>query len=483
MTEASNIHVLLIDDDEDEFVIVSDLFSEIGSGFSLEWVDNYDDARQDLLEKGHDIYLIDYRLGPRNGLDLIREMKERDIIIPMILLTGQGDRKIDMEAMNLGASDYLVKTEVTSNALARSIRYALTNSRNLLEVRAKERKYRSLFERSIDPIYIVDRSFFITDFNESFVQLLGYDKEELIGQNLERIFDDPEAFTTYKQLLTRNGHVKDIEVALKNRDDSVMDCTINGVALEDNTGCTYGFQGIIHDLSLRKQAEHDLLVAEKLAMTGNIARSIAHEVRNPLTNLNLALEQLGDDLEEEASGEYDMYVDIIQRNANRIDQLITEMLESSKPKQLDLKKYSLNTLVDSVINMTRDRLKLRGVSLKQELDPDLPNLNLDPDQMKTAVLNIVINAIESMQEEEGQLIIGTHRDGKQVVLYIEDNGKGIARDQLTKLFDPFFTGKSGGMGLGLTSSQNIINSHKGKVDVQSELGKGTRFDITFPLNR
>jgi signal transduction histidine kinase len=221
-------------------------------------------------------------------------------------------------------------------------------------------------------------------------------------------------------------------------------------------------------------------MAEKLAMTGNIARSIAHEVRNPLTNLNLALEQLDDDLRELPDGDHKMYVDIIQRNANRIDQLITEMLESSKPKEPDLSPYNLNQLLDSVIEMTSDRIKLMGIELTISKDASMPDMQLDPDQMKTALLNIVINAIESMEEEEnGKLEVGTlFRDG-QMVVYVKDNGKGIPREQLRKLFDPFFTGKRGGMGLGLTSSQNIINSHKGKVDVESEPGKGTRFEISF----
>ncbi len=482
MTDSTKIRVLLIDDDEDEYVIVQDLFAEINAGFSLDWVDNFDDGLSHILHRNYDIYLIDYRLGPRTGLDLIREVKQREMITPMILLTGQGDREIDLEAMTLGAADYLVKTEVNPNSLARSIRYALTSSRNLLELRTKEQKYRSLFERSVDPIYIVDADLLVTDVNKSFMSLLGFCGEDLADSPLKNIFEDPDEYEAYESLLREHGQVRDIEVNLMSKDERIKECTINGVALQDNDGIIYGFQGIIHDLSLRKQAEQDLLVAEKLAMTGNIARSIAHEVRNPLTNLNLALEQLDDDLGELPDGDYGMYLDIIHRNANRIDQLITEMLKSSKPKEPDLRPYNLNQLLEEVIDMTNDRIKLRGIELVTSKDESLPVMKLDPEQMRTAILNIVINAIESMEDdEEGRLEMGTLKKDQQLLLYVQDTGKGIERDQLRKLFDPFFTGKRGGMGLGLTSSQNIINSHKGKVDVKSEVGKGTRFEVCFPI--
>jgi PAS domain S-box-containing protein len=483
MTDINTINVLLIDDDEDEFVIVKDLFSEIDTfiTFSLSWQKDFDEAMEQMLREEYDVYLIDYRLGPKTGLDLIREVRKKGLIAPMILLTGQGDRKIDFEAMKLGASDYLVKTEVSANTLARSIRYAITNSRNLKELRTKETKYRSLFERSVDAIYLVDRNFRVIDLNESFTELLGYSEEELKAIPLENIFRDSDSFSEYQIRLRDNNQVRDVEVELCTKSGLVKDCLLNGVALKDNKGLIYGYQGIIHDLSLRKRAEQELLIAEKLAMTGNIARSIAHEVRNPLTNLNLALEQLGDELDGYEDSEF--YLDIIQRNANRIDQLITEMLKSSKPKELHLKKYNINKIMEEVLEMTEDRMKLRSIHLELSFDTSIPSIEIDPEQMKTAILNIIINAIESMEDREnGKLQVATSFLDGRASVKITDNGKGIPKEEIRKLFDPFFTGKPGGMGLGLTSAQNIINSHKGKVDVSSEVGVGTTFDLSFPTN-
>ncbi len=480
MTAESKIRVLLIDDDEDEFVIVEDLLSEIITEFDLSWEGNYDDGLNKIIQEDFDVYLIDYRLGPRTGLDLIREVKEKGILAPMILLTGQGDRKIDLEAMQLGASDYLVKTEVNADSLSRSIRYAITSTQNVLELRTKERKYRSLFEKSVDPIYQINEEFRINDLNDSFIALLGYQQQELQNIPLKKLFHTEGQYEAYRSRLTRDGEIRDMEVELLTKDELVKTCSINGVALKDNNGFTYGYQGIIHDMSLRKKAEHDLLIAEKLAMTGNIARSIAHEVRNPLTNLNLALEQLEDDLSDSEDGEHTIYLDIIQRNANRIDQLITQMLESSKPKELDLIPVSLNSIMEDVLEMTRDRIKLRGITSSTAMDDNIPIMRMDPDQLKTAILNIVINAIESIEGNEGHLQVGTFQSQQNVVVYVEDNGKGIPKEELKKLFDPFFTGKQGGMGLGLTSTQNIINSHKGTIEVQSKLGEGTRFEISFP---
>ena len=212
-------------------------------------------------------------------------------------------------------------------------------------------------------------------------------------------------------------------------------------------------------------------------MTGQIARRMAHEVRNPLTNLNLALEQLREEVIDE--DDTALYFDIIRRNADRIEQLITEMLKSSKPKQLNPEVRNINEVLDEALEMTEDRIKLRGIKLVRDFEEDLPLVSLDKEQLKTAFLNIIINAIEAMKEQEGVLTVATSSNSESVMVYIEDNGKGIPREEIKKLFDPFFTGKKGGMGLGLTSTQNIINSHHARIHVESELGKGTTFKIHF----
>jgi signal transduction histidine kinase len=247
---------------------------------------------------------------------------------------------------------------------------------------------------------------------------------------------------------------------------------IIAVRLEDGVAVT------ISDISKRKNALKELMDTEKLTVTGRIARTIAHEVRNPLTNINMSLEQLKDVLNQPDDSQK-MYLDIIHRNSNRINQLITELLNSSRPAQLEMKEYSVNLLLEETLELAMDRIRLKKIKLNKDFDEALPALMLDPGKMKTALLNIIINAVEAMEEEKGELTIRTFMAGKHCNIVIEDNGGGISKENLANLFEPFFSKKSQGMGLGLFATQNIILTHKGSVDVKSVVGKGTTFTISL----
>jgi signal transduction histidine kinase len=215
-------------------------------------------------------------------------------------------------------------------------------------------------------------------------------------------------------------------------------------------------------------------------MTGKIARSIAHEVRNPLTNLSLALEQLKDELEMD--NEYvTMFTDIIGRNVDRIGQLITEMLNSSKPRELERRRQDFNDVVKATLQFISDRIKLKRMRLDVHYSTDDCSALIDKEQVKTALVNILVNAVEAMEEGKGMLTVKTGcTEDSRVYVEVADNGGGITEADRKRLFDPFFTGKSGGMGLGLTATQNIINGHKGSIEVDSLVGHGTTFRLYFP---
>jgi signal transduction histidine kinase len=270
--------------------------------------------------------------------------------------------------------------------------------------------------------------------------------------------------------------VKDFEVVLKDKNSKKLVSLINCVRIEDTTSQVY-YQGIIHDMTMRKKVERELIQAEKLSTTGKIARTIAHEVRNPLTNLNLAIDQLKDEFT--ANDNTKVYTDILDRNLARIEELISELLRSSRPKELQLSKTPLNTLLNETVELIKDRINLNEMELVNEIKYDLPDVIVDKELVKIALVNIMVNAIEAMEPEVGVLKISIDQEGDQIVLIIADNGRGIPEEELEKLFDPFYSAKQGGMGLGLTSTQNILNSHKIEIEVQSELGKGTSFYITF----
>ncbi|MCX6217738.1 ATP-binding protein [Spirosoma sp.] len=479
--EEEMIRVLLIEDDEDDYLLTKALVSaRENATIKLDWVDSYDLALETIDAHKHDVYLVDYRLGHHTGIDLIQEAFRRGCRAPMILLTGQDDLTVDQSALELGAADYLVKGRIDAQLLGRSIRYALRQASVLAEVAQKENKYRSLFERSIDAIFVASNELRFQDANSSVERLLGYSRDELRILNPARLFSDLNQLRNLRFNVREHGQIKDFETTLIHRTGRKRICLISVWAVEDLVGRPEWYQGIVRDITDEKKAQQDLILAEKLTMTGKIARSIAHEVRNPLTNLSLALEQLKDELDTD--NEYvTMFTDIIGRNVDRIGQLITEMLNSSKPRDLDRKKQDFNQVVRETLQLVSDRIKLKRMRLETSFLEDDCQALIDRDQVKTALLNILVNAVEAMQEGKGILCVKTNcTEDKRVYVEVTDNGGGISETDRQRLFDPFFTGKSGGMGLGLTATQNIINSHKGSIEVESQVGLGTTFRLYFP---
>ncbi len=218
---------------------------------------------------------------------------------------------------------------------------------------------------------------------------------------------------------------------------------------------------------------------EKFTSTGRIARTIAHEVRNPLTNILLATEQLKEtETKNEESG---VLLDLINRNAARINQLVSDLLNATRFSHLDFSETDINKLIEETLELANDRLELNQIIVEKSYCNEPCTLSLDIEKMKVAFLNIIVNAIEAMEKGNGVLRIKTRRlDGKCIV-EISDNGKGIDEEAMQKLFEPYFTTKLKGNGLGLTNTQNIILNHNGTMRVYSKPGEGTSFIITLDL--
>ena len=291
---------------------------------------------------------------------------------------------------------------------------------------------------------------------------------------------DENEYNKFYATLKEIEQVRDFDASLVNKNGAKKGCLVNCVFIPDQLSEFCCYQGIIHDQTMRKKAERDMLIAERLSMTGKIARTIAHEVRNPLTNLTLAFDQLKEEISSQ-NADVKLYSEIIERNANRIEQLISEMLNSSKPRELNLELAPITEILDQTLALSFDRINLNQIKLEKNFPAELPRILLDREKIKIALLNIIINGLEAMQPGTGVLKVSAELRNGSVVALISDNGKGIAPEDIEKLFDPFYTDKPGGMGLGLTSTKNILNSHNAEVEVMSAIGEGTTFCISFKL--
>lgn len=237
----------------------------------------------------------------------------------------------------------------------------------------------------------------------------------------------------------------------------------------------------VQDLDRANRELEELRSMEKFAATGRIARTIAHEVRNPLTNIALASEQvreLTDDNEES-----DVLLDMIGRNVNRINQLVSELLNSTRFGQLEYSSVQINDLLDEALELAQDRMELKEIELEKHYAPDLCHVYVDKEKMKIALLNIIVNALEAMEKGKGQLVFRTRVMDDRCQIEISDNGVGMDEETLARLFEPYFTSKKKGNGLGLTNTQNIILNHKGNIQVKSKPGAGTTFIVTLNMNR
>lgn len=473
-----NINLLIIDDDEDDYFITSDYLKNIKEkNFVIDWCYNYNNALEEIKKEKHDIYLVDYRLGAKTGIDLIKDAIMLEAEAPFILLTGKGDIHIDEEAMKLGVFDYIIKSELNSEKLERSIRYSIDRARTLNEVTAKEKKYRNIFNRSSDALFVADEKLAFTEVNTAFEKMLFCDENALIGIKLAELFADSHVSRKMSEELKHKGFIEDWLAEIKYKKNEPKQCIISATKEKNAEGKIY-YQGILHDITLIKKAERTALRAEKLAATGRLVRTLAHEVRNPINNINLASEHLRSlQLPEEST----LYIDIINRNSNRINELIKELLNSSRPSEMQMKETTMQYVIDKIVSISEDRIRLKNINLQVDYPEDLISVYCDAEKLVLAFLNILTNAVEAIEHDNGRISISLKKDKEQVLLKILDNGNGISDEKLPRLFEPYYTSKRNGIGLGLASTLNIIQAHGGAIEVNSEAGKSTAFNISLPL--
>jgi PAS domain S-box-containing protein len=471
------IRVLIIDDDEEDFFITSQYIKKIrGKEFVIDWCYRYKEAYDAILEARYDIYFIDYYLGAKTGLDLMKEALRYHCEQPLILLTGMGNQKIDLEAMQAGAFDYLVKLELNTEKLDRCIRYSLERAGVLKTLRSNERKFRSIFERSKDAVFLTDQSLVFKDVNYITTELLGYAREELLSLSLNQFFANADQAEAINILLKTEGEIEDVEVELISRNKEQIQGILS-LSMEMDEADNLYIQGIIHDITNLKRAEKITLQAEKLGAANRLVRALAHEVRNPLNNINLSVEQL---LSENIAESGNVYLDIINRNSRRINDLITELLlSSSMPPENLREKKALQNILDESISTIIDRITLKKVSWKVVYPNEPAYILADPLKLKIAFTNIIINAIEAMNDNKGELNISVTSQNGHHLVSIRDNGTGISKETLPHLFEPYFTFKRNGLGLGLATTLNIIQSHKASIDVQTNVDQGSNFILKF----
>jgi signal transduction histidine kinase/putative methionine-R-sulfoxide reductase with GAF domain len=224
-----------------------------------------------------------------------------------------------------------------------------------------------------------------------------------------------------------------------------------------------------------RKTEAQLIRSDKLAALGQLAAGIAHEIRNPLTSINILIHSMTENLPSEDSHKEDLKV--IEEEIHRMNEILDQFLQFAKPATPLLEKADVSSIFEETLQLLRPQIEKQLIIVGKEFQA-LPIIQMDREQMKQAILNLLLNAIQAMPGG-GHLTLRAKNseNGQWIYLSIQDSGIGIPSEDLNKLFDPFFSTKEGGIGLGLSIAHRIIDQHHGKIEVESAPGKGTLFTI------
>ena len=253
------------------------------------------------------------------------------------------------------------------------------------------------------------------------------------------------------------------------------------VFMRNDKGNVVEYIVLLRNVQSQKMTQQALITAEKLSIKGEIARTLAHELRNPLASINMSvdiLEKLG---RESHTKMPKNYTDIIKRSTSTLNNLVTNLLTASNYSQPKMTKCCLAMTTNKALSHAKDRIYLTGVTVHKKYRGTY-FINADEEKLQIAILNIIVNASESMVPNEGKLILAIKKRKNTYSLTITDNGCGMVQEQLDRLFESFYTQKPSGMGIGLCSVKNILNDHDATIEVQSVPNEGTSFILTFPVH-
>jgi PAS domain S-box-containing protein len=348
-----------------------------------------------------------------------------------------------------------------------------------------------------DGVVTIDNNGLISSINPAGENILKTDEREITGQNFWEMFSyDNSMVEEINKSLNSNGVYRSYNQQFtandKTRFISITASLMHKVEVE-----TSGIIVIIQDTTNKKLLDDQIQKMDRLASLGKFAAGIAHEIRNPLTGLSLFLDDIHDKLNHQPA--VTKYIEMALSEVERLESFVNELLDYASPARQKSTSKNINFLIESTLQFIDKQCRNSKIIIRTELSPDIPEIFIDPEKIRQALLNILLNAIHAMPAGGELIIKTTHFRNKReeflispenenfkaewILIRISDNGPGIPSSIIDKIFDPFYTNKKGGTGLGLSITQNIISEHKGKIKVSNSKFGGAVFSIYLPVTQ
>jgi PAS domain S-box-containing protein len=491
------VSILLIDDDEDYAALIRALLADALVDCHLDWQPGYAAALEDMLARRHDLYLVDYRLGARSGLDLIRECLDTGVNMPIILMTGQGDRSVDMEAMRLGAYDYLNKAGLTAASLERSLRYALERDRQLREIQRSRRLMEKMLGGLDEAVFSVDpASRRILHYNPVAMRMFHLDGNSPVGWDVVDFFPDREVgMETWASSLAclEINTQHQAEVWLGRRDGSLFPAEWYASPVRDEQGVMEQIVLVIRDVGEERRLQENarmhqeaFLRASRLATMGEMAAALAHEINQPLAAISNYSQGCVRRLEASGTGDRQALEALkeITQQAQRAGMVIQRIREFVGNREAVRHPHDLNEVAEEIFPFVLSEPHNKEASISLELSTHLPAAVMDRIQIGQVILNLVRNGVDAARGcDNAEVLIRTaFNNSNEVELTVADTGMGIDPAVMPRIFEPFFTTKSEGMGMGLAICRNIVEAHGGRIWCTPNQPCGTVFHVALPVH-
>jgi PAS domain S-box-containing protein len=447
-----------------------------------------------LQEESFDLVISDLVMPELDRFAVMDYLRSHVPSTVVVVITGYASTESAIKALRKGAYDYLTKPidfdlmhlvierALEKLRLQKSLHHYIDEVKARAEaLRESEARYRSLAEHAPDIIFLLDSQGCFVFLNQRVEELLGYRPEALLGRPFTDLF---AAESQTRAKATFHKSVKSVRcpviLPLLSWDSTTQVwAEISMVPLYDVHGQLLSVQGIARDITRRKEMEEQLLRSEKLAAVGQLAAGVAHELGNALGVIGGSVQYLLENWKKRQP--YHEFLEVIHRNVLQADRALKSLFSFARPRAPVLAPLDVISVLKETCLLLKGECAKQHIRILKRFSPTLPLVMADREQLQQVFLNLLLNAIQAMPGG-GSITLTTTFDAKghQVKIAVADTGGGISPEYLSRIFEPFFTMKKGGTGLGLCVSERLISAHGGNISVSSQEGKGSIFTLSLP---